>query len=123
MLSKDTWSPEKNYEVFGKCSNPNWHGHNYDLWITVKGEPNPETGFVLDLSELSKIVKRHVIDHVDHKNLNLDTPFMKGQMASTENLCIAFWKELEGPIAGFGGQLHCLKLQETENNYVEYYGD
>lgn len=123
MLAKDNWTSEKNLEVFGKCSNPNWHGHNYDLWITVKGEPSPETGFVLDLSELSKIVQEYVIKHVDHKNINLDTHFMKGKMASTENLCIAFWEQLEEPIRKVGGALHCLKLQETENNYVEYYGE
>lgn len=121
-LSKPEWSDERNEEVFGKCANVNWHGHNYDLYVTVKGEVNPDTGFVIDLKLLSDMIKEKVIQHVDHKNINLDTPFMKGQMASTENICIAIWKELEGPIKAEGAELHYIKLQETENNFVEYYG-
>lgn len=121
-LSKPEWSQQRNYEVFGKCSNPNWHGHNYDLFITVKGEVNPETGFVMDLKALSDMTKELVIEHLDHKNVNLDTPFMEGQMASTENICIAIWEQLEKEIAKHGATLHCIKLVETENNYVEYYG-
>ena len=121
-LARDEWSEEKNLQVFGKCSNPNWHGHNYIMHITVKGVPNKETGFVLDLSELSQLVKTHIIDHVDHKNINVDVPFFKDIMASTENLAIAFWNQLESHIEPLGAKLHCIKLQETENNYVEYYG-
>lgn len=121
-LSRPDWSPEKNMSVFGKCANPNWHGHNYELWVTVKGEPSNETGFVADLSEVSRIIKERVIDLVDHKNIDLDVPFMKGMYSSTENLAIAFWRQLEQPINALGCTLHCIKVQETENNSVEYYG-
>lgn len=122
-LANSEWSEEKNEEVFGKCANANWHGHNYELWVTVKGSPDPSTGFVVDLSVLGDIIKRDVISKVDHKNLNLDVDFMKNIMSSTENIAIAFWKILEGPIKEIGGQLHSIKLQETENNFVEYYGE
>tara|TARA_B100001109_G_scaffold227281_1_gene201840 strand:- start:417 stop:830 length:414 start_codon:yes stop_codon:yes gene_type:complete len=122
-LAKSDWSEEKNHEVFGKCSNPNWHGHNYELWVTVKGKPEPSTGFVVDLSALGDLMKEKVISQVDHKNLNLDVDFMKGKMTSTENIAIAIWEQLEKPVTELGGILHCVKLQETENNYVEYYGE
>lgn len=121
-LSRPDWSPEKNREVFGKCANPNWHGHNYELWVTVKGTPATETSFVLDLSMLSKIIREQVISHVDHKNIDLDVPFMQGRYSSTENLAIAIWEQLDTPVRGLGGTLHCVKLQETENNFVEYFG-
>ncbi|HOY28243.1 MAG TPA: 6-carboxytetrahydropterin synthase [Flavobacteriales bacterium] len=122
-LSRPDWTPEKNYATFGKCSNPNWHGHNYDLWVTVKGEPSNETGFVIDLSHLGRIMKERVIDQLDHKNIDLDVPFMKGIYSSTENLAVAIWEQLEGPVNELGGRLFCVKLQETENNHVEYYGE
>ncbi len=122
-LARPDWSEAKNREVFGKCSNPNWHGHNYELWVTVAGKPDPETSFVADLSHLSRIIKQHVIDHVDHKNIDLDVAFMKGRYSSTENLAIAIWEQLEVPIKALGARLHCVKLQETENNYVEYHGE
>lgn len=122
-LSRPDWSEEKNLEVFGKCANPNWHGHNYQLWVTVKGGTSPETGFVLDLSALSRVINDRVIRYVDHKNIDLDVPFMKGRYSSTENLAMAIWEQLETPVRELGGALHCVKLQETENNYVEYYGD
>ncbi len=121
-LSRPDWSPEKNLEVFGKCANPNWHGHNYELWVTVKGEPSPETGFVVDLSKLSDIIRERVIHYVDHKNIDLDVPFMKGRYSSTENLAMAIWQQLESAVRGIGGTLHCVKLKETENNHVEYFG-
>lgn len=121
-LAKAEWTEEQNFETFGKCSNPNWHGHNYVLWVTVKGEPEPSTGFVIDLSALGDIIKDKVIQHVDHRNLNIDVPFTKDLMTSTENLAIAIWEQLSDPIAELGGELHCVKLQETENNYVEYFG-
>ena len=121
-LSRPDWSVEKNYEVFGKCSNPNWHGHNYELWVTVAGAPSAETGFVIDLSELGRLMKLHVIDLVDHKNIDLDVSFMQGRYSSTENLAIAIWEQLEAPVNALGGRLHRVKLQETENNYVEYFG-
>ena len=122
MLKRAEWSEEKNYEVFGKCSNPNWHGHNYILHVTVKGEPAQETGFVANLSEVSKIIKEKVLNLVDHKNLNIDVPFMKGKLTSTENLAIAIWDQIEVEIESLACKLHCVKLQETENNSVEYYG-
>jgi len=121
-LFKENWTNEKNLEVFGKCSNPNWHGHNYDLFVTVKGKINPETGFVIDLKFLSTLIKERVIDKIDHKNINLDVDFMKDRMASTEVLAEAIWEQLEPAIKGQGCALHCIKLFETENNYVEYFG-
>ena len=121
-LSRPDWSLEKNAQVFGKCANPNWHGHNYELWVTVKGEPSPETGFAMDLSVLSAILKERVIDLVDHKNIDLDVPFMKGRYSSTENLAVAIWERIEGPLREKGVALHCVKLKETENNHVEYFG-
>lgn len=122
-LAHPEWSDEKNEKTFGKCANPNWHGHNYILWVTVKGEPEPSTGFVVDLSTLGDIIKEKVIRHVDHKNLNVDVPFTKNLMTSTENLAIAIWNELVLPINGLGADLHCVKISETENNYVEYFGE
>jgi 6-pyruvoyltetrahydropterin/6-carboxytetrahydropterin synthase len=116
------WSDEKNTEVFGKCANPNWHGHNYNLFVTVKGEPNPTTGFLIDLKHLSTIIKENIIDALDHKNLNLDVEFMKGKMSSTEILAIEIWKILAPLITNDSVALHAVKLYETENNFVEYFG-
>ena len=121
-LSRPEWTPEQNVAVFGKCSNPNWHGHNYELWVTVKGEPDAETGFVTDLSIISKIIKERVLDQVDHKNLDMDVAFMKGKQSSTENLAIAIWNELQAAVDAQGCTLHCVKVAETENNSVEYFG-
>jgi 6-pyruvoyltetrahydropterin/6-carboxytetrahydropterin synthase len=121
-LSREEWSPEKNLEVFGKCSNHNWHGHNFQLFVTVKGIPNEETGFVINLKTLSKILKEKVIEEIDHKNLNLDVPFLKGIMASTENIAIAIWDLIEEDIRSCGGELAKIKIIETENNFVDYYG-
>ena len=121
-LWRPEWSDEKNWEVFGKCSNHNWHGHNFELFVTVKGAPNPETGFVINLKTLSAIVREKVIEALDHKNLNLDVPFLKGIMASTENLAIAIWDLIEQDIIENGGELAKIKLIETENNFVEYFG-
>lgn len=122
-LWHDEWNEEKNFEVFGKCSNPNWHGHNYELFVTVKGESSKETGFVIDLRFLSELVKRKVIDKVDHRNLNLDVDFMKGIKPSTENLVVAIWEQLAPEIETAGAKLHHVKLVETENNSAEYYGE
>jgi 6-pyruvoyltetrahydropterin/6-carboxytetrahydropterin synthase len=121
-LWREEWSDEKNLEVFGKCSNHNWHGHNFQLFVTVKGIPNPETGFVINLKTLSKILKEKVIEEIDHKNLNLDVPFLKGIMASTENIAIAIWDLIEDDIRSCGGELAKIKIIETENNFVDYYG-
>ncbi len=121
-LWREEWSAEKNHEVFGKCSNENWHGHNYELHVTVQGEPDPMTGFVIDLKELSDIIKDSVIEKLDHKNLNLDVDFMQGVMASTENLAIKIWEQLAARLEARGASLYRLKIIETENNFVEYYG-
>lgn len=121
-LFKEEWSEEKNYEIFGKCSNPNWHGHNYILFVTVEGEVDQETGFVVDLSELGKVIKEKVIRYVDHKNLNLDVDFFKNTMTSTENIAIKFWERLEAPINEIGGKLYSVRIEETENNFAEYFG-
>lgn len=121
-LFRPEYSDEQNLNVFGKCSNPNWHGHNYTLHVTIKGEVNKETGFVANLKELSRIIKEKVILPLDHRNINLEVDFMKGKLASTENLAIAIWQELEGEIAGLGAALHCIRVEETENNMAEYFG-
>jgi len=122
-LFREDWSEEKNLEVFGKCSNPNWHGHNYIMYITVKGEVSKETGFVVNLKDLSKIIKTRIINKIDHKNLNLEVDFMKGHIVSTENIAMAIWEEIEEGIRQIGAELHCIKIVETENNFVEYYGN
>ncbi|HEY1025798.1 MAG TPA: 6-carboxytetrahydropterin synthase [Sphingobacteriaceae bacterium] len=121
-LYREEWSDEENRETFGKCSNPNWHGHNYELFVTVKGHVNPETGFLMDLKELKKIIHTQVTDKLDHKNINLDVDFMKGKMASTEVLAVEIFKQLQAPIEAHGVQLHSIKINETENNSVEYFG-
>ncbi len=114
--------PKKNHEVFGKCANENWHGHNYELFVTIKGEPDPDTGFVLDLKYMSDVIREEVVEKLDHKNLNLDVPFMKGLMSSTENLAIQVWNILEKTLNDGRAILHCVKIVETENNFVEYFG-
>jgi 6-pyruvoyltetrahydropterin/6-carboxytetrahydropterin synthase len=121
-LFNPAWSKERNEAVFGVCANENWHGHNYDLYVTIKGKPDPDTGFLFDVKELSKLIKLHVIDRLDHKNLNMDVPFMEGKMCSTENLALAIWAEL-APHLPSTVQLHCIKLYETPRIYVEYFGD
>lgn len=122
-LFKEEWSNEKNFEVFGKCSNPNWHGHNYILFVTIKGKINHNTGFVVNLKNLSLIIKKHIIEKLDHKNINVDVDFMQVKIASTENLANAIWEQLEPHIKSLGVELHCVKIQETENNFFEYYGN
>ncbi|MEA3444395.1 MAG: 6-carboxytetrahydropterin synthase [Bacteroidota bacterium] len=121
-LFREDWDNEKNMEVFGKCSNPNWHGHNYDLYVTVKGEVNPELGFVINLKTLGRIICDEIIEKLDHKNLNTEVAFLSGKIMSTENIVIGIWDELEPQIKNLGCELHCVKLVETENNYVEFYG-
>lgn len=121
-LARKDWSDEQNLAVYGKCANPNWHGHNYQLYVTVKGKINPETGFLVDLKWLKKIINENVVDKIDHRNLNLDVDFMKDQLASTENLAIAIWNILMPLIQEGGATLHSIKLYETENNFVEYLG-
>jgi 6-pyruvoyltetrahydropterin/6-carboxytetrahydropterin synthase len=121
-MYRGDWSDQKNLNVFGKCSNPNWHGHNYVLYVTVKGEVSEELGFFINLSTLKQIIKEKIIDKVDHKNLNIEVSFMQGKIATTENLAIAIWNELIPAIEKEGAFLHCIKIGETENNSIEYYG-
>ena len=121
-LRREDWSAGKNEDVFGKCSNKNWHGHNFELFVTVKGTPSQETGFVMNLKDLGEIIKENVIEKIDHKNINLDVSFMDGKMSSTENLAIGMWEQMENLIKAKGGMLVKIKLVETENNFVEYFG-
>ncbi|MBL7138273.1 MAG: 6-carboxytetrahydropterin synthase [Bacteroidales bacterium] len=122
-LFRSDFSEAENLRVFGKCSNPNWHGHNYILYVTVKGNVNPDTGFVVNLKALSQLIRERIIEKLDHKNINLEVDFMAGQLTSTENLAIAIWEELESEIRKMGGILHLVKVEETENNSVEYFGN
>jgi 6-pyruvoyltetrahydropterin/6-carboxytetrahydropterin synthase len=115
------WSREKNEAVFGKCANENWHGHNYELCVTIKGDPDPDTGFVFDVKKLGEIIREHIIEKLDHKNLNLEVDFLSGQLCSTENLAVGIWHELK-PHLPAEVQLHAIKLYETPRIYVEYFG-
>ena len=121
-LYNPAWSKEKNDEVFGKCANENWHGHNFELFVTVKGSPSAETGFIFDAKMLSKIINTYVIDILDHRNLNVDVSFMQGKMCSIENLIYEIWLQLE-PHMPEGVKLHGLKLVETPRIFVEYFGE
>lgn len=120
-LFNPNWSEAWNDKVFGKCANDNWHGHNYELYVTVKGEPHPDTGFVFDVKKLGEIIRDGVLEKIDHRNLNEDVDFMKGIMCSTENLAIGIWNELKKYLPQTV-QLHSIKLYETPKIYVEYYG-
>jgi 6-pyruvoyltetrahydropterin/6-carboxytetrahydropterin synthase len=124
-LYNPAWTKEKNIEVFGLCANENWHGHNFDLIVTIKGMPDPETGFVVDLKKLSTLIRTEVIDKLDHKNLNVDVDFMRGKLASCETLAMEIWKILNKNLASITsyGKLHCIRLYETPRNYVEYFGE
>lgn len=121
-MFRQEWSDEKNFQVFGKCSNPNWHGHDYVLYLTIKGEPSEETGFFMNISDLKDIIREKVVERLDHRNINTEVGFMKGKVATTENLAIAIWDELKPAIEEAGAELHSIKIQETENNTIEYYG-
>ena len=121
-LFNAAWSDERNNEVFGKCANPNWHGHNYELHVTLKGEPDAETGFIFNAKTLGDIIKEVIIEKVDHKNLNLDVDFMAGKFTSAENFAIGIWNELQPHIERKGATMHSVKLLETHKIYVEYFG-
>jgi len=118
------WNPAKsqawNEKQFGLCTNPHWHGHNYVLEVSLRGEPDPETGCIMDLGKLKEILHAHVVDKCDHRNLNDQVDFLRGIIPSTENLVIAFWNELAPHIPA--GRLHCVKLYETPRNFAEYHG-
>ncbi|MEO7293268.1 MAG: 6-carboxytetrahydropterin synthase [Ginsengibacter sp.] len=120
-LYNPAWSKEKNEDVFGKCANENWHGHNYELFVTIKGETDPDTGFLFDAKKLSMLIKEHVLDKLDHKNLNVDVPFLQGIICSTENIAKMIWQQLVEYLPQHV-QLHCIKLYETPRIYVEYFG-
>jgi 6-pyruvoyltetrahydropterin/6-carboxytetrahydropterin synthase len=121
-LFNPNWTKAENEAVFGRCANENWHGHNFELFVTIKGEPNPDTGFVFDVKKLSAIINEYVIDRLDHKNLNLDVDFMSGKICSIENLVMGIWHQLL-PHIPEGVTLHSLKLRETPKIYVEYFGE
>jgi len=124
-LYNPAWSDKKNSKIYGICSNNNWHGHNYELIVTIKGDINLEDGMVINLKILSKIIKLEIIDKVDHKNLNLDVPFLKNVITTTENVVIKFWEVLDDKIDSLGipsCKLHSIKLYETPKNFIEYYG-
>jgi 6-pyruvoyltetrahydropterin/6-carboxytetrahydropterin synthase len=121
-LFNPDWSKEQNELVFGKCANENWHGHNFELFVTVKGTPSLDTGFIVDAKLLSKIINTYVIEVLDHRNLNLDVPFMEGKICSIENLVYEIWLQLK-PQMPVGVSLHCLELVETPRIFVEYFGE
>lgn len=120
-LHNPALSDEENRTIFGKCNSPNGHGHNYIIEITVAGEINPVTGYLIDLKQLKDIIRENIIDKVDHKNLNMDVDFLKGVITTTENLALLFWKLLENKIPN--GKLFSVKISETENNFFEYKGE
>lgn len=120
-LYNPNWSNEENEAFFGKCANRHYHGHNFDIYVTLKGEADENTGMVMDLKQLKKIMNEYVINKLDHRNINEDVDFMQGKMASIENLVVEIWNQLEPHIEK--GRLHCIKLYETERQFVEYYGE
>jgi 6-pyruvoyltetrahydropterin/6-carboxytetrahydropterin synthase len=120
-LHNPAFTEERNREVFGLCNSPNWHGHNYELEVTVEGEVDEDTGYVLDLGLLKRVVEEMVVNDVDHRNLNLDVPWMEGVIPSTENLVVAIWNQLAPRVPR--GRLVRLILRETPRNYVEYSGE
>jgi len=121
-LYNPSWGKEENEAVFGECANENWHGHNFNLYVTVKGNPDKDSGFIMDAKQLSRLIKENIIEKLDHKNLNLDVDFLSGKMCSTENLVIEIWKQLQPHIPA-NVVLHSLKLYETPRIYVEYFGE
>jgi len=120
-LFRPEWSEERNRDVFGDCSNPNWHGHNYEVDVTVSGPVDPETGYVMDLKRLKELLNERVIDDVDHRNLNLEVPWLEGVVPTTENLVVAVWERIAGHLPG-EVTLDRIVLWETPRNYVEYTG-
>lgn len=121
-LWNPNWSEEKNLSEFGICANPNYHGHNFDLHVTVKGSPGPDTGCIINLKLLKKIIREEIIDELDHKNLNVDVPWLTHCMPSIENVVVEIWKRLAAKLPS-DVQLYRVTLWETINNYVEYYGE
>jgi 6-pyruvoyltetrahydropterin/6-carboxytetrahydropterin synthase len=116
-------SDEENFRIYGKCSNPNWHGHNYTLFVTVKGEVDPKTGLIIHLRHVSQLIEDKILKKVDHRNLNLEVDFLQGKVPTSENVAIGIWNELEPEIKNLGGTLHCVRLEQSENNIIEYFGN
>lgn len=119
-LCNPTKSLAWNQKQYGLCTNPHWHGHNYVLEVTLKGQPDPVTGYIMDLAALKRVLHEAVVDKCDHRNLNDDVDFLRGIIPSTENLVIAFWQEIAPRIKN--GQLHCVRLYETPRNFAEFFG-
>ena len=124
-LYNPNWSKAQNESIFGACANKNWHGHNFELIVAVKGKPDPDTGFVLNLKALSQLIRREIIDKVDHRNLNIEVDFMQGKIPSCENMVTVFWEILYPKIREMtkGATLYCIELHETRQNFVRYYGE
>lgn len=121
-----SWSDERNQEVFGPCANPYYHGHNFELIVTVKGKPDPETGFVVDMKQLGDLVKREIVDKVDHRNLNIEVSFLQGKIPTCEVMIMAFWEILAPQVNALTdgrSVLHSLRLIETPKNFVDYFGE
>ena len=121
-LARPEWSDDRNSRVFGDCANANWHGHNYDLEVTVSGPVDADTGYVMDLKDLKDLVNRHVVDDLDHRNLNLDVPWLEGVIPSTENLVVSIWERI-APLIPPPAKLDRLILRETPRHWVEYSGE
>jgi len=119
-LHNPTKSQQWNEVHYGLCTNPHWHGHNYVLEVSLRGAPDPETGYLMDLGELKRILHVAVVDKCDHRNLNEEVDFLRGVIPSTENLVIAFWNEIAPHIKH--GRLHCVRLYETPRNFADYHG-
>ena len=120
-LYNPTFSDERNEAVFDKCNNVRGHGHNYTLEVTVRGTPDPETGYVIDLKQLRDIIDTYIVDGVDHRHLNFDVPFLDGIIPTVENLCVVFWQRLEHRLPS--GTLHRIRLYESDQNLADYYGE
>ena len=121
-LHNPAFSDAENAKLFGKCNSPNYHGHNYTLEVTIAGTPDTKTGYVMDFGDLDQIVDATCVDLLDHKNIDLDVPFMRGILSTAENICVACWGQLQPALKARGATLARLRLWETENNYVEYDG-
>lgn len=121
-LAVPGWSEEQNRAVFGECASPNYHGHNFVLYVTVHGEVDPETGMLMNIKDLSRLIKEEVVQKVDHGNLNVDVDFMQGLTPTTENLAQQIWQQLAPHFEEGQAALYSVKLYETENHYVEYFG-
>lgn len=119
-LDNPSFDAAWNQRVYGVCNNPHWHGHNYVLEVSVRGEPDPDTGYVVDLGELKHLLETAIVARCDHRNLNVEVDFLRGVIPSTENLVIAFWNQIAPRLTA--GKLHRVRLYESERNFAEYYG-